>query len=351
MSDIVALLTQGFLKTGLKLLYGEKAGEVESKLATGLDGNFNIETQMALCRVGEGEMDPAQFLADFGHRGNPDWDVAAPRWREDPLKLKRMADRLRGQGKRAQAQFEDQQKVRRKYERKFALDLRRHRVVRFFRSIFLKELRYFQIYSPLRESTQSICFLWVELVRRVVMEMANRNSVGDLLFYLKEAELGQFFASSSRSEKDALICLAREKRQSLKLLQTVYLPHLIDESTVAEMGCPPVRDEAVECLKGTIVCHGYVLGRARVVTSLSDAQDLERGDILVTAFTDPAWTPLFLISGGLILEQGSSFSHGAIVAREIGLPALVNVEMATHQIRDGQKIILDGNQGTVTLLD
>ncbi|MFP3361621.1 PEP-utilizing enzyme, partial [Planococcus sp. SIMBA_143] len=78
-------------------------------------------------------------------------------------------------------------------------------------------------------------------------------------------------------------------------------------------------------------------GRARVITNLEDA-DLEEGDILVTAYTDPSWTPLFVSIKGLVTEVGGLMTHGAVIAREYGLPAVVGVERATKRIQDGQRI-------------
>jgi pyruvate,water dikinase len=85
-----------------------------------------------------------------------------------------------------------------------------------------------------------------------------------------------------------------------------------------------------------------------VVTGLHEAEDLRQGDILVASYTDPAWTPLFFIAGGLVLEQGGMLSHGAIVAREVGLPAVVNVQDATLLVETGQEIVVDGTRGRVT---
>ena len=80
-----------------------------------------------------------------------------------------------------------------------------------------------------------------------------------------------------------------------------------------------------------------------------EASTLAPGDILVTRATDPGWTPVFSIIGGAVLEIGGTLSHGAIVAREYGLPAVVNVPQATQRIRDGQEITVDGTRGTVRL--
>lgn len=84
-----------------------------------------------------------------------------------------------------------------------------------------------------------------------------------------------------------------------------------------------------------------------MVQTLEEARELEAGEILVTASADPAWTPLFLVAGGLVLEQGGLLSHPAIVAREYGLPAVVGVANATRHLRSGQEITVDGDIGRV----
>ncbi|HTV10970.1 MAG TPA: PEP-utilizing enzyme [Acidimicrobiales bacterium] len=90
-------------------------------------------------------------------------------------------------------------------------------------------------------------------------------------------------------------------------------------------------------------------GRARVVTDMA-AADLEAGDILVTAYTDPSWTPVFAAITGLVTEVGGLMTHGAVIAREYGLPAVVGVEHATRLIRDRQQIRVNGSDGYVEIL-
>src|SRR6266496_6056961 len=94
---------------------------------------------------------------------------------------------------------------------------------------------------------------------------------------------------------------------------------------------------------------GLVEGRARVILDMAEA-DLEPGDILVTAHTDPSWTPLFVAITGLVTEVGGLMTHGAVIAREYGLPAVVGVEHATRLIRDGQRIRVHGTDGYVEIL-
>jgi len=102
-------------------------------------------------------------------------------------------------------------------------------------------------------------------------------------------------------------------------------------------------------LPGIAASAGTVEGRARIVRELTQAE-VEPGDILVTTFTDPGWTPIFLSVSGVVTEVGGAMTHGAVVAREYGLPAVVGVEHATRLIRDGQRIRVDGTAGYVQLL-
>lgn len=104
-----------------------------------------------------------------------------------------------------------------------------------------------------------------------------------------------------------------------------------------------------EAIAGLPVSSGMIEGRARVILNMEDA-DLEEGDILVTAFTDPSWTPLFLSIKGLVTEVGGLMTHGAVIAREYGLPAVVGVEHATKLIKDGQRIRVHGTEGYIEIL-
>lgn len=102
-------------------------------------------------------------------------------------------------------------------------------------------------------------------------------------------------------------------------------------------------------MAGVAVSSGIIEGRARVILRLEDA-NIEAGDILVTTFTDPSWTPVFVSIRGLVTEVGGMMTHGAVVAREYGLPAVVSVENATKLIKDGQRIRINGTEGYVEIL-
>jgi pyruvate,water dikinase len=101
-------------------------------------------------------------------------------------------------------------------------------------------------------------------------------------------------------------------------------------------------------IAGLAVSAGVIEGRARVILNMEDAE-LEEGDISVTSFTDPSWTPLFVSIKGLVTEVGGLMTHGAVIAREYGLPAVVGVENATKLIKDGQRIRVNGTEGYVEI--
>jgi pyruvate,water dikinase len=109
-------------------------------------------------------------------------------------------------------------------------------------------------------------------------------------------------------------------------------------------------DQADNVITGSPVSPGSVQGRVHIVFDPRQAH-LQPGEILVCPGTDPSWTPLFLTAGGLILETGGMMTHGAVVAREYGIPAIVGVDQATTRLQNGQLILLDGSTGTIQLLN
>src|SRR5205085_10144945 len=112
---------------------------------------------------------------------------------------------------------------------------------------------------------------------------------------------------------------------------------------------PHATGPAQAMLQGTPASPGAVTGQARVIHD-PDGARLEPGEILVAPSTDPGWTPLFLTAGGLVMEMGGMMSHGAVVAREYGIPAVVGVAGATERIATGQAVTVDGSAGSVTLV-
>ncbi len=163
--------------------------------------------------------------------------------------------------------------------------------------------------------------------------------------YLTFAELQEVVRAGRVDEQ-----LIRSRREAFRADQMLTPPRVLTSEGLAIAGAHRRTDLPAGALIGLPVSAGVVEGRARVILSVADAR-LETGDILVTKFTDPSWTPIFLTIRGLITEIGGFMTHGAVIAREYGLPAVVGIENATRRIRDGQRVRVDATSGTVELID
>jgi pyruvate,water dikinase len=141
----------------------------------------------------------------------------------------------------------------------------------------------------------------------------------------------------------------RRRQASFERYRSLTPPRVLTSDGEAISGSYRRNDFPQGALVGLPVSAGIVEGRARIVLDMADAK-LEPGDILVTAYTDPSWTPLFVAIAGLVTEVGGLMTHGAVIAREYGLPAVVGVEHATRLIRDGQRIRIDGTNGYVEIV-
>jgi pyruvate,water dikinase len=166
----------------------------------------------------------------------------------------------------------------------------------------------------------------------------------DDIFFLRFAELHDVVRT--RHVDDELI---RRRRDAFTSYQALTPPRVLTSDGEAVTGAYRRDDVPTGALVGLPVSAGVVEGRARVVLDMAQA-DLEPGDILVTAYTDPSWTPLFVAITGLVTEVGGLMTHGAVIAREYGLPAVVGVVDATRLIPDGRRIRVHGTDGYVEIL-
>src|SRR5581483_8428434 len=164
------------------------------------------------------------------------------------------------------------------------------------------------------------------------------------IFYLTFAELHDVVRSHHVDDE-----LIRRRKHEFRSYEALTPPRVLTSDGECIAGVYRRDDLPAGALVGLSVSAGTIEGRARVVLDMADA-DLEPGDILVTAYTDPSWTPLFVAIKGLVTEVGGLMTHGAVIAREYGLPAVVGVEHATRLIRDGQLIRVKGTDGYVEIL-
>jgi len=291
-----------------------------------------------------------EFLSRYGHRAVAEIDLGMPRWSDDPahilgvlanyLRLEKpeMApDAVFARGEaEAEAMIETLVKRARKHSRLRSW-LVRFTLHRARQLAGLREIPKYYIVVALAAVRQALAEVGAELARRGTIE-----TPADV-FFLNFAE-----ARTAGAGQD-MRTVVEERRQAYEAeLRRKHVPNvLLSDGTE-----PEVRIAAPQTtggLAGTPASAGTVTGVARVVLDPVGAH-IEPGEILVAPSTDPGWTPLFLTAGGLVMEMGGANSHGAVVAREYGIPAVVGVPHATGRITSGQRITVDGVAGTITLV-
>ncbi|MHA4808852.1 phosphoenolpyruvate synthase [Flavitalea flava] len=164
------------------------------------------------------------------------------------------------------------------------------------------------------------------------------------IFFLSFEELRNVLGTNKLNYQ-----VVSKRKEEYKLCKKLTPPRVITSDGEILSGSYNRENLPADAIVGLAVSSGIIEGRARVILNMEDA-DLEDGDILVTAFTDPSWTPLFVSIKGLVTEVGGLMTHGAVIAREYGLPAVVGVENATRLIKDGQRIRVNGRDGYVEIL-
>ncbi|WP_064200563.1 phosphoenolpyruvate synthase [Brevibacillus brevis] len=166
----------------------------------------------------------------------------------------------------------------------------------------------------------------------------------DDIYYLTFEELHEVVRTDKLDDQ-----IINKRKDEYKFFEKLTPPRVITSAGEIIVGQYKRENLPANALVGLPVSTGVIEGRARVILNMEDA-DLEDGDILVTAFTDPGWTPLFVSIKGLVTEVGGLMTHGAVIAREYGLPAVVGVEKATTLIKDGQRIRVHGTEGYIEIL-
>jgi pyruvate,water dikinase len=293
---------------------------------------------------------------EHGARGPIEWDAMSPSWETNPGLVLALVDRLRFAADdqspasrrqriandRAAAEAELRAHLAGDAERLSALDLGLHLA---------------GMYVPGRERTKLTEMMTVHEVRVAIHELGRRMvergviDAPERAFMLLDDELEDFVA-----DPDSFADAIRQRFERFEQLAAKQEPHNIFR-VVPDIDTWPDRSAGAEpvavgdVLTGTAGGPGKVVGRARVIHDAGDPRGLEPGDILVAAVTDPAWTPLFMTAGGVVVELGATMSHAMIVSRELGVPCVTSVKHAAKRIKDGMLLEIDGGSGTVTVLE
>jgi phosphohistidine swiveling domain-containing protein len=365
--DVDALVAD--LNTGLREIESAKPGREISRLASYVRGDE------ALRRIFEG--DPAsilaaiaasgersvqvfnerfkRFLRTYGYRGIRELGLTTHVWAQRPESviglIKSQAERTDAQDPEQELREQEEKRERRTEEVEARLSpIPRRKFRGLLKAAHQGIAGREQAKSQWVRSTHSMRLIIREAGRRLV----ERNVLDEVddVYYMRLRDLRQAMAGSPRPDMRELVAGYKKTKE---VCERVATPERFTGKPNAWWRENPTRIEAETAgaregvLRGIPVSPGRVTAKARVIKELQDDIDLEPGEVLVCPFTDAAWTPLFFNAAAVVMDLGGPLSHGATVAREYGLPAVVNVKSGTRVIRDGQEITVDGTKGEVLL--
>lgn len=286
------------------------------------------------------------FLAIHGHRCPNELELKNPRWGESPEQIIELISHYLP--KEAGTNPKDSEK-RQKQRRIAAISYVENKLDPVRKMIFNNFLKNAQRAVLIRDNSRYYMTKFIYPIRKLYAELGDRWTkrgwlqASNDIFFLTVSEVDAI-AHEGKSFKllAQLKHVVAERKLAYDYWLTVVAPDAIDANEI------PVY-EHVTSLQGTPASAGKVTGKARIVQTFSEALTLTKDDILVTQATDPSWTPVFPFVKGIVLEIGGQLSHGAIVAREYGIPAIVNVQGAMATLKDGQMITVDGMSGKITI--
>jgi rifampicin phosphotransferase len=292
------------------------------------------------------------FLSKYGMRCSGEIDISRVRWGEKPAIIVPMILRniqqfepQESKRKFEQGRLEAVEKERELLERLSLLPDGEQKVKETKRRIDI--IRHFTGYREYpKYGMIHRYFVYKQALLKEAERLAEKNILKEKedIFYLTFEELQDLVKTKERV--DALIC---KRKEEYDFYEKLTPPRVITSDGEIISGEYKREDLPKGAIAGLAVSSGVIEGRARVIVNMENA-DLEEGDILVTPYTDPSWTPLFVSIKGLVTEVGGLMTHGAVIAREYGLPAVVGIERATERIQDGQRIRVHGTEGYVELL-
>jgi rifampicin phosphotransferase len=315
-----------------------------NRLQAGSGAVASAEHGYRLYEIARGKSTVEEFLRDFGHRGVYETDVVNPRWAEDPSWVLEQVQAIRDHPPER-----DPREIAAEVRRKAEGELRR----RFgWRTRMLRWMaRKLRESMAAREAAKSAMVSMIWPVRRIMLEVGRRmTNDGQLdapeqVFQFASADVACLLRGYWDGAGAGELVRDRIARRARWLAEDC--PDVITEESDGQMAAPSKTPPGTGGWSGIPVSPGAASGTARVVRDPKDAAHLLPGDILCAPSTDPGWTPLFLRAAAIVMETGGYLSHGSIVAREYGIPAVANVPGLLNDLRDGERIRVDGSQGRV----
>ncbi|WP_245607302.1 PEP/pyruvate-binding domain-containing protein [Pseudonocardia spinosispora] len=315
---------------------------------------------LGLARLARGDIDRDTFTAQWGHRGPHELEVSIPRPAEDPnwidRELAALAEAKEGSRQDAMALLDQQEQARAQaWERVRAADPK-------VAERLEAKLDSWSSVARDREKARSEAVRVFWLLRNWVLRAGELTGHGDDLFFLSTEEILSLLTGADETSVLEPVAVRRATHDRYARLPPypTYLRGHFDPFAWAGSAerrndyfdaTEPVSDVPVsETIKGFAGARGVVEGVARVLTSAGQGEQLRPGEILVTTVTNIGWTPLFPRAGAVVTDVGAPLSHAAIVARELGIPAVVGCGNATMRVHSGDRIRVDGSRGTVELL-
>ncbi len=313
---------------------------LSSSIAATLTDGFSLEQEQLLQKVATGQAKLEEFREQFGHRCVNEMELSQPRWREDSAYVNQLIEQWKSASSSPTEILQRNQQKREAIEKGL-----RETLAEWGGSSFTEQLERLIANArkllPYRERGRYYLMMGYELIRMAILELARRFDLGDSIFFLKRAELARLEA-----DREELLEMIASRKRQWQAFRKLNLPEVIDSRELNEnLGLTSLYDSA-DTLEASSISNGLASGPARIVMDPSEAGNMEKGYILVCPSTDPGWAPLLINAVGLIVERGGVLSHGAIVAREFGIPAVVCAG-ATKLIPDGANINLDGNEGKI----
>lgn len=318
----------------LKPKLGEaQAREAVGELSLGSHPPPDADLAKGIRNLAAGTLDRSVFLDQFGQRGTNEMELAQPRWTETPEELNRLISGQRPEGNGSVGQDSDWEAVANKA-----------RLGGPFRDKFKVQVDRLRTYLGLREAGKHYLLLGYAVIRRALVELDRRIGLNGGIFFLTPVDIPGLLAGKDMS---AHIADARKRRQTELSLE---VPPVLFSDDLEAIGRPLPEPVGGSRLEGVPLSAGVCEGPALVLTEPTAAPLGEGGYVLICPSTDPAWVPLFVRAKGLVMETGGVLSHGAIVAREFGLPAVAGLPGITQQLKTGQMVRVDGGRGTVIVV-